>query len=176
MEELIAKRYAKALMESCSEKELQAIEDALVAIAALFRDWKVKEFIISPEVEKSAKEEILLAPFKDAGKKFVHLIKLLAEKDRLEIIPALANELKIQRALKERKFDGVVYSEFKLSDNELKKIAEALSKKVNGEVVLHQGKEPYDGIKVEVNTVGIEIEFSKSKIKKQLIENILKAI
>ena len=176
MEELIAKRYAKALMESCDEKELQTIESALGAIATLYGDWKVKEFIISPEIDKSAKVEILLAPFQDAGKKLTNLIKLLAQKDRLDIIPALANELKMQRALKERKFDGVVYSEFKLSDSELKKIAKALSKKVNGEVMLHQGEESYDGIKVEVDTVGIEIEFSKSKIKKQLIENILKAI
>ena len=176
MEELIAKRYAKALFEICSEKELREVIEGLQALANLFDDWKIKEFLISPEVKAAQKEEVLLAPFKKANKKFINLIKLLAQRDRLGIIPALAKELQLQMALKEGRFEGRVYSEFELSQNELDELAKALERRVGGKVTLKQVDQNYDGIKVEVDTVGIEIDFSKSKIQKQLIENILKAI
>ena len=176
MEELIAKRYAKALFEVCTDQELKEISEGLEALAKLFEDWKIKEFLISPEVKAEQKEQVLLAPFKQAKKKFVNLIKLLTQRDRLGIIPALANELQLQMSLKEGRFEGKVYSEFELSQKELDKLAKALEKRVGGKVSLKQVDQNYDGIKVEVDTVGIEIDFSKSKIQKQLIENILKAI
>ncbi len=176
MEELIAKRYVKALIESCDEKELEEIEAYLMALATLFKDWKVKEVLISPEVSEEEKLKLLLEPLQGANKKLVNLIKLLAQKGRLNIIPAMARELKDRLALMKRSFEGRVYSEFELSKDELAKIEEALEKRLQAKVKLSQGEEKYDGIKVEVDTVGVEIEFSKSKIKKQLIENILKAI
>ncbi len=176
MEELIAKRYVKALIESCNEKELEEIEAYLMALAKLFKDWKIKEVLISPEVSEEEKLKFLLEPLRGANQKLVNLIKLLAEKGRLDIIPAMAKELKDRLALMKKSFEGRVYSEFELSKDELAKIEEALAKRLQAQVRLSQAEEKYDGIKVEVDTVGVEIEFSKSKIKKQLIENILKAI
>ncbi len=176
MEELIAKRYVKALIESCDERELEEIEAYLMALSKLFKDWKIKEILLSPEVSKEEKLKLLLEPLQGANKKLLNLIKLLAEKGRLGIVPAMARELKDQLALMKKHFEGRVYSEFELSKDELSKIEEALAKRLDAKVELSQAKEPYDGIKVEVDTVGVEIEFSKSKIKKQLIENILKAI
>ncbi len=176
MEELIAKRYVKALIESCNEKELEEIEAYLMALAKLFKDWKIKEVLISPEVSEEEKLKFLLEPLQGANQKLVNLIKLLAEKGRLDIIPAMAKELKDRLALMKKSFEGRVYSEFELSKDELAKIEEALAKRLQAQVRLSQAEEKYDGIKVEVDTVGVEIEFSKSKIKKQLIENILKAI
>ncbi len=176
MEELIAKRYVKALVQSASLDELQEIENYLQAIAALFKDWKIKEIIISPEVSAQEKLDLLLGGLKNPNKKFVNLLQLLAQKRRLSLIPYLAKELDNQIALMKKSFKGRVYSEYDLSDKEIAQIEEALSKKIGAEVKLKQASEKYDGIKVEVDTVGIEIEFSKTKIKKQIIENILQAI
>ena len=176
MEELIAKRYVKALLQSASLDELEEIEKYLEAVAALFKEWKIKEVIISPEVKTQEKLDLLLGGLKNPNKKFVNLLKLLAQKRRLSLIPYLAKELDNQIALMQKRFRGRVFSEFELSKEEIAKIEEALSKRVGATIKLEPAKEKFDGIKVEVDTIGIEIEFSKSKIKKQIIENILQAI
>ena len=176
MEELIAKRYVKALIESANEKELEEILVYLTSLSTLFKDWKIKEILVSPEVSAQEKLQLLLEPIKGANPKFVNLMKLLAEKRRLSIIPLMAKELKDRLALMKKSFEGRVYSEFELTKEEIEKIEKALEKRIKASVHLQQASEKYDGIKVEVDTIGVEIEFSKSKIKKQLIENILKAI
>ncbi len=176
MEELIAKRYVKALMQSASLDELQEIEKYLEGIAKLFKEWKIKEIVISPEIKAQEKLELLVGGLKNPNKKFVNLLKLLAQKRRLSLIPYLAKELENQIALMQKRFKGRVLSEFELSSSEIAKIEEALSRRIGAEVKLEPASQKFDGIKVEVDTVGIEIEFSKSKIKKQIIENILQAI
>ncbi len=176
MEELIAKRYVKALVESANEKELEEISLYLTSLSTLFKDWKIKEILTSPEVSAEEKLSLLLEPFQGVNKKFVNLMKLLAQKGRLSLIPLMAKELKNRLAFMKKSFEGRVYSEFELTKEEISKIEKALEKRIGADVHLYQANEKYDGIKVEVDTIGIEIEFSKSKIKKQLIENILKAI
>ncbi len=176
MEELIAKRYIKALRESTSLEELQQIEQYLSAMAGLFKDWKIKEIIVSPEIKSDEKLELLIGGLKEPNKKFVNFMKVLAAKRRLSLIPLLAKELKNQIALMQKRFEGRVYSEFDLSKDEIAQIEEALAKRIGAQIKLSQAAQSYDGIKVEVDTVGIEIEFSKSKIKKQLIDEIIKAI
>ncbi len=175
MEELIAKRYVKALQEVLSLEELESAQEYFNAVASLFREWKVREFFASPEVDKDAKVSLLLAPI-EGNEKIANFIKVLAQKNRLDIIPAIASELATNIALAKKEFTGHVYSEYELSEDELARIADALQKRVGGSVQLVQEPQKYDGIKVEVDTVGLEVDFSKSKIKKQLIENILKAI
>ncbi|MRI58564.1 MAG: ATP synthase F1 subunit delta [Epsilonproteobacteria bacterium] len=177
MEELIAKRYVKALREVADLEELKEIYTYLNALSLLFKDWRAKEILVSPEVKTEQKLALLIDPIKEqVNPKLINFLKILAQKGRLGLIPAIAKELKDLIAYMEKRFEGRVYSEFELSKEELKKIEEALAKRVGGTVVLAQAPQKFDGIKVEVDTVGIEIEFSKSKIKKQLIEEILKAI
>ncbi len=175
MEELIAKRYVKALQEVLSLEELESAQHYFDAIANLMRDWKVREFFASSEVATDAKVSLLIEPIKEHTK-LQNFIKVLAAKNRLYIIPAIAKELATHIAMAKKEFTGHVFSEYTLSDDELAKIAEALQKRVGGVVHLVQEPQKYDGIKVEVDTVGLEVDFSKNKIKKQLIENILKAI
>jgi len=130
---------------------------------------------LSPEIKEERKAQLLLDAFQPDNPKIVNLIKLLAQKRRLSIFPALAKELRVQLALRERRFSGCVYSDFDLEAEDLAKLEEALSKRVGGTIQLRRCGE-YDGIKVEVDIVGVEIDFSRSRIKKQLIETILKAI
>ncbi|SMC09941.1 F0F1 ATP synthase subunit delta [Nitratiruptor tergarcus] len=176
MEELIAKRYVKALIESAQLDELKEIERYLEAMASLFKDWKIKEIIISPEIKSDEKLELLIGGLENPNIKFVNLMRVLAAKRRLSLIPLLAKELKSQLAFMQKSFEGKVFSEFDLSSDEIEEIEKALANRLGAEIKLTQAPQKYDGIKVEVDTIGIEIEFSKSKIKKQLIDNILKAI
>lgn len=175
MEELVAKRYVKALQEVLSLEELENAQRYLDAIAMLMRDWKVREFFASSEVGKDVKVSLLTEPIKE-HKKLQNFIKVLAAKNRLDVIPAIAKELATHIALAKKEFTGHVFSEYSLSDKELAKIAKALQKRVGGKIHLVQEPQKYDGMKVEVDIVGLEVDFSKTKIKKQLIDNILQAI
>ncbi len=179
MEELIAKRYVKALIQTATLEELKEIYTYLNAISSLFKDWRIKEVMVSPEVKNEQKLAFLLEPLlKEGNVKLINFLKVLALKGRLGLIPLIAKELKDELSFMEQTFEGRVYSEFELTPEEIKRLEEALEKRIGqgASVKLTQAKEKFDGIKVEVDTVGIEVEFSKSKIKKQLIEEILKAI
>ena len=176
MEELVAKRYVKALKEAMSKEELQEALQLFETVAALFADQKIKDLLYSPEVKEDQKAALLIDVLGLENKKLINLFKLLAQKRRLTLIPYLAKDLKRELALMERRFEGCVYSDFELSQEELAQIQEALSKKSGATIELKQCGKEYDGIKVEVETIGLEIDFSRSKIKRQLIDNILKAI
>jgi len=176
MEELVAKRYIKALVQSSSEGELEKYNDYLKVLSALFVDTQISSILKSPEIDENKKCELLLEAVKNVDSKFKNLIRLLAEKKRISLVPDLSRELQNQLYFIKNEFKGKVYSEFDLSDDELKKIEETLSKRVGAKILLHKEPQKYDGIKVEVDSLGIEISFSRSRIKNQIIEHILKAI
>ncbi|MEN8718216.1 MAG: F0F1 ATP synthase subunit delta, partial [Sulfurovum sp.] len=55
-------------------------------------------------------------------------------------------------------------------------IEEQFSKKFNVNLSLSQNVCDYDGIKVDIDSLGVEISFSKERLKSQLIDHILKAV
>ena len=55
-------------------------------------------------------------------------------------------------------------------------LSTGLSKKVDATVELTFIKSDYDGLKVEVADLDMEINFSKTRVNAQLVEHILKAI
>ena len=58
----------------------------------------------------------------------------------------------------------------------LKELGDGLGKKFDSKITLSYIKSNFDGIRVDVEDLGIEISFSKSRINKQIVEHILKAI
>ncbi|WP_281950553.1 F0F1 ATP synthase subunit delta [Nitrosophilus kaiyonis] len=176
MEELIAKRYVKALVDSSSIDELEKYNSILKALSSLFKEKEIKDILASPEIKEEKKCELLLNAIKEEDKKIKNFLKLLAEKKRISLIPDISRELQNQLYVLKNEYEGKVYSETELNDKELKEIEDSLSKKVGAKIVLKKSPQKYDGIKVEVDSLGIEISFSRSKIKNQIIEHILKAI
>jgi len=55
-------------------------------------------------------------------------------------------------------------------------LSSGLNKKFNSTITLTFVKNDFNGIKVEVVGLGIEINFSKDRIDSQMIEHIIKAI
>ena len=55
-------------------------------------------------------------------------------------------------------------------------LSAGLSKKFDSKISLHAVKNDFNGIKVDVEGLGIEINFSKDRIDSQIIEHIIKAI
>ena len=177
MSELVAKRYIKALKNDMDAKALNSTCEIFSQIALSFKDEKFTNVINNPSVSSEDKTNILLDAVKAAkSEKVDNFIKLLGENKRLNIIPSLAEALKKDIAQTTNTYSGVVYSDSDIDAKAIKSLGDGLGKKYNSKITLDFVKSEFNGIKVDVEDLGIEINFSKSRINDQIIEHIVKAI
>ena len=176
MSNLIAKRYVKALIEGKEISELESISQNLNSVKAAYCDDKFNSIIASPEVCVDKKSELVISMIESASNSVVNFIKLLGEKRRFDILPDVADELSDEIAKLNNVYTGVVYTNQTLSDDYVKSIEEKFSAKFNVSLSLSQNVCDYDGIKVDIDGLGVEISFSKERLKSQLIDHILKAV
>jgi len=177
MEELIAKRYIKALKDGSNIASMQNVTSVFSALAESFKDDKFVSIVANPNVNAKEKSEILLEAVKPANSdKLNNLIKLLVENKRISIIPAMAEELQRDLAKTTKTYTGVVYSDSDIDKKVIDELSSGLSKKFDSTISLEFSKTDFNGIKVEVEGLGIEINFSKDRIDSQIIEHIIKAI
>jgi F-type H+-transporting ATPase subunit delta len=177
MEELIAKRYIKAVNDGADIASIQNMSDIFSTLAESFKDEKFLQIIESSNVTMSDKSDILLDAVKSANSSKVNnLIKLLVEKRRISIIPAIAKELKKDLAASTKTYSGIIYSDSEIDAKVMKELSDGLSKKFDSTISLDFVKNDFNGIRVDVNDLGVEINFSKDRINSQMIEHIVKAI
>ena len=177
MKELIAKRYAKALMESSSAKELKAQLAALIALRKALRTEAYAEVVSSPLVSGSKKFELLIQPLegKVDGKLF-NLLRLMSEKGRLDLIPDLTEILAFELKRESNRFDGTVEADDALAKEELARLEGILGKYSGAEIRLKQISKNGDGLHVAVEDLGLELSVSKSRIKSDLLDFIQRAL
>jgi len=177
MEELIAKKYIKALKAGSDLASIQNVSEVFTVLADSFSDDKFVSIIVNPHVNAQDKADILLDAVKSAQSDMVNnLIKLLVENKRLNIIPAIAKELKKDIANTTKTYEGVIYSDSDIDAKVITELGNGLNKKFDSTISLTFVKNDFNGIKVEVTGLGIEINFSKDRIDSQIIEHIIKAI
>jgi len=172
----ISKKYVKALVESVDKSKLADISASLSSIVPAFKETKVKTLLYANDISKEKKVEFLTSLMDGCDEKIVNLFKLLAEYGKLDLIPSIAAELDYETAQILNKHRGLVISDKELSADKISQIAKNLSKKFDTTIELEAKKSDYNGIKVEVETLGVEIAFSADRLKSQLSEYILKAI
>jgi len=177
MEELIAKRYIKAMNSGADVASIQNMTSIFSTLAESFKDAKFLQIINNPNVSSNDKAEILLEAVASADSSQVNnLIKLLVENKRINIIPAIAQELRKDLASSTKTYEGIVYSDSEIDANTMKELGSGLSKKFDSTITLRYVQDNFDGIKVDVEDLGVEINFSKTRINSQIIEHIVKAI
>jgi len=177
MKELIAKRYVKALKGSSDIGLLEDVSMVLSSLAESFKDDKFIAIIDNPNVSANDKSEILLEAVKSAKSNQINnLIKLLVENKRINIIPAMAEEMRKYLAKSTRIYQGIIYSDSDIDDKLISELSNSLGKKLDSTISLVFVKNDFDGIKVDIDDLGIEINFSKARINSQMIEHIVKAI
>ena len=177
MEELVAKRYIKAVKSSSDIEVMKSMTTIFTALAESFKNDNFIQIINNPNIAKNQKSEILLDAVKSAESNQVNnLIKLLVENNRINIIPAIANEMKKDLASSTKTYSGVVYSDSDIDAKVIQDLSDGLGKKFDSSISLDFVKNDFNGIKVDVEDLGIEINFSKTRINSQIIEHIVKAI
>jgi F-type H+-transporting ATPase subunit delta len=176
MESLVAKRYVKALLVDRDVDSAVSLCDTITQIATAYGDDKFISIITSSEVSIDEKLGLINSFVDNDDVNVKNLLKLLADNKRLNIVPDIALELKKEIAILTNSYEGVVYTNVKLDDSDLSSIQEKFAKKFDVTLALTQNICDYDGIKVDIEGLGVEIGFSKDRLKSQMIEHILKAV
>jgi F-type H+-transporting ATPase subunit delta len=175
MEELIAKRYVSAL--SSVSKDIAGIAKVLSVLSEAIDNKEVKTALTSPIVPAEKKTEMILSALgKKADATLVNFIKVLGENKRLDLIPAIAKVLNANLQKESNQYEGVLKSKKTLGDKELSKLEKTLKKYTGSTIKLTQEKTDLDGLRVSVDDLGIEVNFSKQRVKEQLIDFIKKSL
>lgn len=175
MEELIAKRYATAL--SSVSKDIASIAEVLNVLTEAISSDEVKTALVSPIIAAEKKTEMILSALgKKADATLVNFIKILGENGRLDLIPAIAKVLNADLQKESNQYEGVLKSKETLGDKELSKLEATLKKYTGSTIKLTQVKTDLDGLRVSVDDLGIEVNFSKQRVKEQLIDFIKKSL
>ncbi len=175
--ELIAKKYAKVLIDIESEKELKSSLDELKALATTLSEPKASTIVASPLVSNAQKFEIFIKPLeKKLNKNLYKLLELMSQKGRLGIIPLLLDIVSSEIKKRSNRYEGVVEADKKLSKDDIKKLQNILKKYSGADIELKQINSKSDGLKVKVDELGLELNYSKSRLKSELLEYIQKAL
>lgn len=136
----IARPYARAAFETASaagEGGYARWSDMLSAAASVAADEHMRTVLASPEHDEQFKAGLFLElcgdRLNDQGRNF---IKLLAENQRLDVLPDIAAVYEELRAEAEKTVEATVVSAFEVTDEQRAKIAEALSRRLSRDVVL----------------------------------------
>lgn len=176
MEELIAKRYVDALLSVADKKERAKYVVAINGIAESYSDPKVDAMVVAPIISTEVKVDTLLASLgKDTDTKLSNFIKLLGEHKRLGLIPEIARVLNAQMQKESNEYDGIIKSNKKLDSIEIAKLEKTLNRYTGSKIKLSEELTDLDGLRVDVDDLGIEVNFSKERVKKQLIDFIMKS-
>jgi F-type H+-transporting ATPase subunit delta len=176
MVELVAKRYVKALMTGKDSAGINAICEELKQIAPAFCDDKFIAILSTTDISSDQKVELVLSFIENPSNELTNLVKLLGEKKRLNVIPELVDGLEKELAALNNSYTGIVYTNNELSSADMEKLTSQFASKFNVTLELAQNVCDYDGIKVDIDGLGVEIGFSKERLKSQMIEHILKAV
>jgi len=174
MEELIAKRYARAL--SSVSKDLSGALEVLNTLSEVISTPKIKSTLTSPIISNDDKTGLILSAMSDDDNTLVNFIKILGEKGRLDLIPVITKVLNADQQRVANEYEGVVKSATSLDGADLANLEETLKKYTGSTIKLTQVKSDLDGVRVSVDDLGIEVNFSKQRVKEQLIDFIKKSL
>ncbi|MBZ7938774.1 F0F1 ATP synthase subunit delta [Campylobacter sp. W0014] len=173
MDNLIAKKYAKAIIE---RTDIEDFYHRLSVLNSAFCMPKFKDIINSSQIQKDKKLDLLNSFFEKANPNFINFLKILLKNSRLDCIPQIFKELQRQKALKENICQGVVYSKETLSDDKIKELENKLNLKLKTKIKLKNEIGQNDGVKIYLEELGCEIAFSMKAFQNKISEYILKII
>ena len=134
----IARPYAQAIFSTAQEQgDLAGWSATVQFAAAVVSDPEMAALIDSPRFDKGQIAELLIDvcgdKLNDAGKNMIHV---LAENDRLEVLPEIAELYEAERAAVEGTVVAEVISATALNDAQQGKIAAALKNRLGRDVTL----------------------------------------
>ena len=158
MKELVARKYVKALVSDLDKDDFNKFTTKLQEIANAFANEKFQNIIISPNLKNSEKVDFVLSLVGEADQKFINFIKLLGENKRLDILPSIVSELLAQKSKMDNVFYGKIYGGSQISQTQISELENSFSKRFNAKIILKPVKSDYNGIKIELDDLGVEAD------------------
>lgn len=134
----VSRPYANAVFTLAKkEKQLSQWSSMLALLSSASGDEKVRRLIESPEMANAVKAQRLIDicgdELDDRGRRFV---RVLAENDRLDLFPSVAEQFELLKAQEERVLEVEVISAYPVSSAEEAGLKQALERKYERDVVL----------------------------------------
>lgn len=171
---IIAKKYTQALIDSGAD--LDEALHILKGFSLVLREKKYADIIASPFLSKTQKEQFLRDNIGKVDTKLENFFRLLAEADRILLIPYISNELEKRLLANKKEYAATLTSKEELDSKTLDKIQIALAKKLGVKLSIKQKLSGIEGIKLSVEDLGMEVSFSKERFSNDLKHHILKAL
>lgn len=132
----IARPYAQAVFDiATSTKKLSEWSKQLESLSAIVSDDQIGGLVTNPSVESEQLVDLIISIAKDdldqEGKNFV---KVLAENDRLNVIPEIATIFENLKNEAEKTVQAEVITAYALKDDQKSKLQAALKKRLGCEV------------------------------------------
>lgn len=168
MAELVARRYAEALFEVALENNsLDELKEEIKAVSNIFeRETKLKTIFEHPKLSKDEKKDILNSLFKDRiSQEMLNLLYIIVDKGRERYISKIKKEY-ISLANEEQGIVvGKAITAVKMEEDELRKLEDRLSNKLNKKIELTNeiDKDVLGGVLVKIGDKVID-----SSVKGQL--------
>jgi F-type H+-transporting ATPase subunit delta len=174
MEALIAQKYAKAIFDTKNNTLISEFAEILNNLSSAFESSKsIVCSLNSPLLSDENKVKTILdALGSKVDLKVINFIKILGENKRLSLIPAISKIINSKLQQETNSYQGVIYSNKKLGKSEISQLEKTLSKHTGSAISLKEINSDIEGIKVSVDDLGIEVNFSKQRVKDQLIDFI----
>ena len=134
----VARPYAQAAFALAQEQgDLQSWSAMITLLGQAASDPQLADVLENPEQEPAKMVELLQTICGDAMLDTgVNMLKVLAENDRLTLLPEIAELFEEERAEVEKSLHAEVVSAASLSDAQQQQIIEALTKRLGKEVTL----------------------------------------
>lgn len=172
----ISKKYTKALIASQDDKGLLESYEALSNIGMALTTPKLQDILGAKEITNEQKAKLLIEISGSDNVKLSNFIHLLLKTKRVDIAMSVAEEIRKFLAAKSGKARGVAVASFYVEESDLSQIAVALGAKLQREIELSFYKTDssrFNGIKVEIDDLGVEVEINKDALKNSIITHIL---
>ncbi len=131
-----ARPYAKAVFEMAqAEGDLGGWSETMSFLSAVASDDTMKQALQAPASSRQSKSDALIKVCGDKLSEKAHnLVRLMAENDRLSLLPDVALQYESFKADSEGTVDAIVRTAMTLDDSQQNRIAEALGKRLNRKV------------------------------------------
>jgi len=134
----IARPYAQAIFDEAQKNNaLKTWSETLLALAEAVNNAELREVIGNPKVSTQQLAELVEALLgAEASKQQHNLVRILAENQRLMVLPEIAAIFEMLKADAEKSVNVVVDSAFELSAEQQEKISSSLKKRLGRDIKL----------------------------------------
>jgi len=174
----ISVRYARALFQTALEKKnLDKVNEDMIFISEICKTAETKEFLGSPIISPSKKEEIFHKMLADNVEPVtLSLIDLIVKNGRESFLPAIARVFLYETKKYKGITESVLTTAVKVDETVKKQISKLISEVFNTKVELKENIDPaiIGGfiLQIDDNYIDASIKNKLRKIKKELIGSV----